>query len=94
MQAELIGSGCFDVTLGSMELVCQHLFVEKTSSSGFKRGSSSSMSYSASDETTAWFWLFLCLSSAGLSGEASSQVPKSLLPREEPCVRSCPGMAA
>lgn len=90
MQAELICSGCFDLTLGSTEWVCQHLFVEKTNSSGLHRGSAPPRVTVLGMKQLLVPWLFFSLSSAGSSGEASSCAPKSLLPGEEPCVCSCP----
>lgn len=95
VQAELICSGCFDLTLGSTEWVCQHLFVEKTNSSGLHRGISSSTSYSARDETAAcslaflqsffswiiWGGFLLCSQvSAPWGGATCVQLPLAWLP--------------
>lgn len=95
MQGELICSGCFDLTLRSTEWVCQHLFVEKTNSSGSRRGISSSMSYRARDETiacslaflqsffswTIWGGFLLCSKvSASCAGAMCVQLPLVWLP--------------
>lgn len=95
VQAELICSDCFDLTLGSMEWVCQHLFVERNNSSVFHRGLSSSMSYSARDETTAcslaFFSVFLQLDHLG----RLHPVFQSLCsPRRSHVRAAAPGMAA